>query len=138
MKPAIVGVLATLALHFAWEMLQAPAFVDFAGSVWAGTIRCFTAALGDVLLATGTYVVTVLLFRRAAWPVKHGWLFPAVTWIALSLVATIAFELFALSRGRWSYGPEMPVILGVGLLPILQWLIVPALSLLVVRRLAKT
>jgi hypothetical protein len=134
MRALVVAILATLGLHFAWEMLQAPAFIDFAGTTWDGTVRCFAAALGDLLLATGTYVVTALLFRRAAWPVRPGWVTPAVTWIALGVVATIAFERFALSRGRWSYGPDMPVIVGVGLLPLLQWLIVPALTLLAVQR----
>ena len=110
MKLMIVGIVATLTLHFAWEMLQAPAFADFAGSTWAGTVRCFTAALGDVLLASGAYVITALAFRRAAWPVRRGWILPAATWIALGIVATVAFEQWALSRGRWAYGPEMPLL----------------------------
>lgn len=132
----IVGIVATLALHFAWEMLQAPAFADFAGSTWAGTVRCFTAALGDVLLASGAYVITALAFRHRAWPVRRGWIAPAAIWIALGIFATVAFERWALSRGRWAYGPEMPLVLGIGLLPLLQWLIVPMLTLGLVRRLA--
>jgi hypothetical protein len=32
------GLLAAFALHFTWEMLQAPAFMDFAGSTWNGTL----------------------------------------------------------------------------------------------------
>jgi hypothetical protein len=133
MRLIAAGVLTTLALHFAWEMLQAPAFVDFAGSTWAGTVRCFIAALGDVLLASGAYVVTTLLFRRAAWPVQRSWLSPAVTWVAAGVLATVAFERLALARGQWSYGPEMPRIAGVGLFPLLQWLIVPALTLTIMR-----
>jgi hypothetical protein len=34
----ILGLVATLGLHFAWEMLQAPAFEPFAPTVWAGTV----------------------------------------------------------------------------------------------------
>ena len=129
----IVGIVATLALHFAWEMLQAPAFADFAGSTWAGTVRCFTAALGDVLLASGAYAVTALAFRRAAWPVRPGWILPAATWIALGILATVAFERWALSRGRWAYGPEMPLVFGIGLLQFLQWMVIPALTLALLR-----
>lgn len=133
MRPASVGVLTTVILHFAWEMLQAPAFVDFAATTWEGTVRCFAAALGDVLLASGAYAVTALAFRRAAWPVQRGWLLPAATWIAVGVLATVAFERLALTRGQWSYGPEMPRIAGIGLLPLLQWLIVPSLTLTLVR-----
>lgn len=31
----MVAALTTLILHFAWEMLQAPAFAEFAGRTWA-------------------------------------------------------------------------------------------------------
>lgn len=137
MTLVIAGVLMTLMLHFTWEMLQAPAFVDFASSAWTGTLHCFVAALGDVILAAGAYLVTALAFQRPAWPVRPGWVLPSATWIAVGMIATIAFERWALARGRWAYGPEMPVIAGIGLLPLLQWLIVPALTLVVTRRLAR-
>ena len=75
--PVTVGLLVTLALHFAWEMLQAPAFVDFADTAWDGTVRCFLASLGDLLLASGAYAVTALIFWRPAWPVRPGWILPA-------------------------------------------------------------
>lgn len=133
MKFMIVGILATLVLHFAWEMLQAPAFADFAESTWAGTVRCFTAALGDVVLASSAYAITALAFRREAWPVRRGWILPAAIWIALGIVATVAFERLALSRGRWAYGPEMPLLFGIGVLPLLQWIVVPALTLVLLR-----
>jgi hypothetical protein len=136
MKLITVGIVATLVLHFAWEMLQAPAFEDFAESTWEGTLRCFTAALGDVLLASGAYIIAALAFRHVAWPVRRGWIAPAAVWIALGIFATVVFERWALSRGRWAYGPEMPLVLGIGLLPLLQWLIVPMLTLVLVRRLA--
>lgn len=61
----IVGILVTLVPDFAWEMLQASGFADFAGSIWEATVRCFTAALGDVRLASGAYAVTALLFHSA-------------------------------------------------------------------------
>jgi hypothetical protein len=133
MRVVAVAILATVALHFAWEMLQAAAFIDFAGSTWEGTVRCFIAALGDLLLASGAYVVTAVAFRRPAWPLQREWLLPAATWIAVGVLATIGFERWALAEGRWSYGPEMPLIVGIGLLPLLQWLVVPALTLTGVR-----
>lgn len=52
MHVLIVGLAATLALHVAWEMLQAPTFMDFAGTLWQGTVRCLVASLGDVLIAS--------------------------------------------------------------------------------------
>jgi hypothetical protein len=133
MHVVTLGLLATLTLHFAWEMLQAPAFMDFAGTIWDGTVRCFVASLGDLLLASGTYAVTALVFWRVAWPFQPRWVLPAATWITLGVLATVAFERWALATGRWAYGPDMPLVFGVGLLPILQWIIVPALTLAIIR-----
>lgn len=129
----VTGIVVTLTLHFVWEMLQAQAFVDFAVSTWKGTVRCFGASLGDLLLATGAYVVTALLFRRLDWPIRRHWVLPAATWIGLGELATIAFERWAVARGRWAYGPEMPLVFGIGLLPLVQWIVVPALTLAIVR-----
>ena len=94
MSLVIVGIVVTLTLHFGWEMLQAPAFVDFAGSTWEGTVRCFVASLGDVLLASSAYVVTPLAFRRLRWPIGPDWILPAATWIAFGVLAAITFELW--------------------------------------------
>lgn len=136
MKLAIAGLLGTLGLHFAWEMLQAPAFEQFASTAWDGTVRCFVAALGDVVIAGMAYVATALVLRRAWWPLERAWIGPAAVWVALGLVATVAFELWALEQGRWVYGPAMPLLFGIGLLPLLQWVIVPVLTLVLIRYLA--
>lgn len=135
---AVIAIFVTLGLHFTWEMLQAPMFAPFAGSVWTGTIRCFQAALGDLLLASGAYVVTAFVFRRPMWLVQgERWLTPAATWIAVGLLGTVVFERWAIESGRWRYGSDMPTLLGIGLLPLLQWLIVPALTVIAVRSFAR-
>jgi hypothetical protein len=133
MHVVIVGLLLTLTLHFAWEMLQAPAFMDFAASTWDGTVRCFAASVGDVLLTSGAYAVTALVFWQIAWPLQPRWVLPAAMWITLGVLATITFERWALATERWAYGPAMPLVFGVGLLPLLQWVIVPALTLVIIR-----
>jgi hypothetical protein len=131
---ALIATGATLILHFAWEMLQSPVFVSFAGSAWAGTIRCLAAAVGDLLLAAGAYAVTAVVFRRPSWLLRaERWTVPAATWIALGVITTIVLEQWAIDTGRWRYGPDMPILFGVGLLPVLQWIIVPTLTLIVVR-----
>jgi len=114
-------------------MLQAPAFQAFAPTIWAGTVRCLVAALGDVVIASLAYVATALVVRRTRWPLQQGWAWAAALWLAIGLGITVLFELWALERGRWAYGPAMPLLFGVGLLPLLQWLIVPLLTLALVR-----
>lgn len=136
MTLVVSGILLTLILHFGWEMLQHPAFMPFADSTWAETVRCFRAALGDVVIASGAYAATALAFRRPAWPILPRWIAPATTWIVLGEIVTIAVERWALRLGRWEYGEGMPLVFGIGLLPLLQWLVVPVLTLVVLHQLA--
>lgn len=133
MSLLVRGLGTTLGLHFAWEMLQAPAFEAFAPTVWAGTVRCFVAALGDVVIAGVAYVATALVVRRAGWPLQQGWVWATALWLAFGLGITVVFELWALERGRWVYGPAMPLLFGIGLWPLLQWVAVPLLTLALVR-----
>lgn len=130
----LIAAMATLALHYAWEMLQAPWFEEFAGvPLIEHALPCLWSAFGDLGIAAGAYVVTAVLFRRIRWPFEPQWLWPSVVWMILCLVATVAFENWALSVGRWHYTDAMPTIAGIGLAPLLQWIIVPAATLAIVR-----
>ena len=133
MNVVIAGMVVTLTLHFVGRCCRRPHSWILRKAPGKGTLRCFAASVGDLLLATGVYVVTALLFRRLAWPIRRNWVLPAATWIGLGELATIAFERWAVARGRWTYEPEMPLVFGIGLLPLLQWVVVPALTLTIVR-----
>lgn len=123
-----------MALHFAWEMAQARLFTNFAGmSWWQHAPRCLFAALGDVTLSGLAWTCTALLFGWR-WPFEGRLTSPALLWIAVGEVATIALERWALAAGRWTYAPHMPIVFGVGLSPLLQWVIVPVLTLALARR----
>lgn len=63
-----------------------------------------------------------------------------VAFSALGLGATIILELQSIGTGRWVYGDSMPrlPLLGVGLLPVLQWTLLPPASVVAVRRLVGT
>ena len=45
----------------------------------------------------------------------------------------IAYEVFALSNAIWRYDEKMPTLFGIGLLPLLQWLLLPVVELWVFR-----
>ena len=57
--------------------------------------------------------------------------------VGLGILITIVFEFLAAKVwGRWSYSEMMPVIplLKVGLLPLLQWVVLPPLAIWFVHR----
>lgn len=57
--------------------------------------------------------------------------------VAGGLLTTLVVEVLSTQVwNRWAYAPTMPIIpgTGVGLAPVLQWLIVPSVALLLVGR----
>lgn len=127
--------LTTSALHFVWEMGQGGRFASMAPlSFWRATLLCARATVGDVVITTVAFAVAVATARRLHWPTERGQsLLPAVVFIASGLAVTVAYELHALAVGRWSYAETMPTIAGIGVLPILQWLMIPIAELAVFR-----
>lgn len=125
------ALLLTLFAHFAWELAQACFFANLSGMPFLRhALTCFQASLGDVTIAAlaygASYGATALLFRRPLWALRPNWLLPAALWVAIGLGITVLIERWAIDTGRWVYGPSMPVVFGIGLAPLLQWMIVPA------------
>jgi hypothetical protein len=117
--------------HFFWEALQLPLY-----TLWrTGTPREIAFALihctgGDILITTVTLAAAAALTRLFGWR-AFGWRM-VFTAIALGAAYTIFSEWLNVEiRRTWSYTAAMPLlpVLGTGLTPLLQWLIVPTLAL---------
>jgi hypothetical protein len=138
--PAALG--TTFVLHYAWEVAQAPLYHQCgcgdAASVSERLPRCLQAAGGDVVLASAAYVPVGLAFQDAAWPASREWWRPAALWLLTGLGATALAERLALGRGWWAYAPTHPTVLGIGLMPLLQWTLIPLLTLAVLKAGART
>src|SRR5438128_10093250 len=127
MKRWIAFLLLVVALNFAWEMVQAKWFVTMHGlALLPATLLCFRAALGDLVITAIAFALAALVARSATWPAERLVVMPAAVFVAVSIAITVAFEVFALSTGRWRYAETMPTLFGIGVLPLLQWLLLPA------------
>src|SRR5712691_292703 len=123
--------LLVLALNFAWEMMQAKWFASMDGlPPIRATLLCFRAALGDLVVAAIGFAIAALVARAVTWPTRRRVLVPAIVFVAVGLAISIGFEVFALSAARWSYDDTMPTVFGIGLLPLLQWLVLPIAEML--------
>lgn len=124
-----------LFLHFAWENWQITFYegmaeVPHGEAVWV----CTKAAFGDANIATLAYVVAARAARSWRWlnsPSKRVLGLYLLTGISV----TVVFEFMAAEVwGRWNYSTRMPVLpLGTGALPLLQWVLIPLLSLATVK-----
>ena len=125
----IAVILVTFALHFAWEMAQGNLFRQMQSMpFWRATAWCARATAGDL-------VITTIAFSAAAmsgglhWPLIRRRLSPALIFLTVGILITIGYEIYAVSTGRWAYDEQMPQILGIGLSPLLQWIVIPLLEI---------
>lgn len=123
----------TFAMHFVWEMSQAKWFASMAAlPFWTATYLCFRAAVGDLVITAIAFALAAAAARRVSWPLQRG-VVPIAVFLAIGLIITIAFEVFALRTGRWTYAVEMPTLFGIGVLPLLQWSVIPPLEVVFFR-----
>ena len=132
-------VVFALLLNFPWETLQAPLFVGMGEAPYFEAIRgCLRATMGDaVIMLLAYWIVSVALGNRR-------WLLAPraahlIWFIALGVLITAVIEWLATRGhwiGSWTYSAGMPVVpgVGIGLSPLLQWVIVPLLVVWFVRR----
>lgn len=133
-----IALLVTLLGHYVWEIGHAQFFADHAGAPLSSyALHCFVASIGDVVIAFVAFGVAALAFGRAGWPLEKRPVGAAALWLAVGLAITVGFELYATATGRWAYAPSMPTLLGIGLLPLLQWIVVPTATLLLIRWLTR-
>jgi YHS domain-containing protein len=112
-----------------WEAAQSPLYADRGGSVRYLVWSRLHCALGDILILLGCFWIVALFWRGRGW-IAAGRLAPRLVFVALGLAYTAASELLHTRLFlSWAYAPEMPRIFGVGLAPILQWLIIPSVLL---------
>ena len=119
--------------NFVWEMAQARFYSSMKGlPFWSASWLCTRAAAADVALLALWFVIAALVARDAAWPL-HPTSKAIATFFALCLLSTAAIEHWAIATRRWRYSSDMPMIFGVGALPLLQWVVIPVLSVLAFR-----
>lgn len=123
-------------LFAAWEIAQLPLY-----TIWRE--RSFAQNIAAALHCTlGDAVIAFLAFLAALWMASllgsrpRPWTVGTIA-VAGGLLTTLVVEVLSTQVwNRWAYAPAMPIIPGtsVGLAPVLQWLVVPAVALLLVGR----
>ena len=117
-------------LNFVWEMWQMPFFIfDAQDSYLRMNIMCTQASIGDGMITIIAYLITSKVFDNSKW--YHEWKTKyIIIYLCVGVLLTVVLELYnTMILGRWSYAGIMPLlpIIKIGLVPILQWLIVPIL-----------
>lgn len=122
---------AMAAGNLVWEVGHVPFY-----SLWVDGTRSEIAyavlhcTVGDVIIAAVCLFLSLTLVGRGTWPVKRFGAVAAAT-ILLGLSYTVFSEwLNTEVWANWTYRDAMPrlPVLGTGLTPVLQWIVVPAVA----------
>ena len=136
--PALRRYFACILLgNLLWEVAHLPLY-----TLWTTATRAQQAfaivhcTVGDLLIAAFALLFALLTAGNARWPAER---FTRVAFVTLG--AGVAYTIFSewlnlVVRQSWAYSEAMPVVplIGVGLSPLLQWLVIPGVAMLVVRR----
>jgi hypothetical protein len=132
MRRWLVFASLTLILHFAWEVSQATWYASMHGlPFWRATLLCARAAMGDLVIAAIAFAVAAAVAKSMTWPIRSP--LATIVFVVVGLTIVVAYEVFAISTGRWRYDATMPTIFGIGLLPVLQWLLLPLVEVFAFR-----
>lgn len=133
---------ASFVLHLLWENLHGPLYLvgPSPPDVWR---LLFATATGDMIFMLVIYLALVSMHHDWVWVSKRESYTHVGTWmitIVFGALLGVSFELWAVHIDhRWTYAEAMPIIpiLGIGLSPVLQMIVVPILVLLLCGKLAR-
>ena len=123
-------------LHLLWEISHVGLYTiwqeaDALNIAWS----LFHCTLGDVVIAVAGFWLAAVVLWRANWPLSRPWAGSVIV-----VISTVAFttwsEWYNVYRvNAWGYAPSMPLIFGIGLTPLMQWLILPPVIVIAYRAL---
>lgn len=127
-----------VALHALWELGQLPGYaLWYEPDRWTVVRYVLHCTLGDAFIAATTYLVTAGMLRRMDWPASTPWRGGLITVTAGVAYTAISEWINVYVIIRWAYTQTMPLVFGLGLAPLLQWVVVPALTLTILRKLSR-
>lgn len=120
-----------IAFNLVWELVQLPFYtiwtVGSSSQVAYAVLHC---TAGDVIIGIGVTIFSTLLVNRylhcnAKWPFVMCFILGAIAYTVFSEWLNVHV------LKTWAYSRDMPRFppLGTGLTPVLQWMIVPILTL---------
>lgn len=126
-----------LALSLVWEFAHSALYVDHGRGVRHVLWTRLHCSFGDVLILLSAFWATAAVYRSWRWPESHDSA-AATLFVGLGFGYTVWSEWFNTTvRQAWNYDPAMPQILGLGVSPLLQWLVVPSLLIFIMQSWAR-
>ena len=118
--------------NFLWEMAQSSLYVampPFPERVW----HCFIASLGDGVMVLLIWLAGWAMFRAKDW-VRRADARAYLLIVGGGLLLAVVVGWLALQADRWRYGSQMPLVRGLGVVPLAQMALLPLVTLMLAAR----
>lgn len=109
------------ALNLIWEIGHRGLYQDYLNFIPAWLCLIFAVAIDTVLVA-----MIVWFSKQFKY---HHW-----AMIVSGLATAVFIEKLALSLDWWGYAADMPMVFGLGISPILQMALLPALTVFIIKK----
>ncbi|GAB4511549.1 MAG: hypothetical protein RLO08_14905 [Parvibaculaceae bacterium] len=123
--------------NLVWETLQLPLYTIWTdgtpGEIAFAVAHC---TAGDLLIALASLAAGLVVAGNQFWPSRRFWEVAAIA-VVLGVGYTVFSEwLNLVVRKSWAYSDLMPVVpvIGTGLSPLMQWIVIPMCGFLFARR----
>ena len=139
LKMILAWAVLSFFLNLAWEIAQLPLYtIPSAQSTPQIAYAVAHCTAGDVAIAVVSFLIAAIALGDANWPVSRPWRGGAI-----AILSGVSYTAFAewynvYQAGYWAYSSSMPLVFGIGLSPLLQWILIPAATLQIVRNWAGT
>lgn len=134
-------------------MGQSPLYVGMVQRPWYDATRlCTVASVGDVAITLVAYAIVAALFKDRFWafPLRSSRsqssqsryrsvnVRQIALYLVIGIIITAIAEFINISvLHRWAYAPGMSQILGLGVAPLAQWVVVPVLIVWLAQRIER-
>ncbi len=112
-----------------WEILQLPLYTIWAHENYQEIVYAVLhCTAGDAMIGTFCIVLSLLFVGTENWP------YGRFREVAISTILIgVGYTVFSEWRNTtvthsWAYTSAMPTILGIGLAPVAQWIVIPSLA----------
>ncbi|MGK7390850.1 MAG: hypothetical protein ACNS60_10875 [Candidatus Cyclobacteriaceae bacterium M2_1C_046] len=114
-------------LNLVWEIAQGPLYSGYVYDLNHISF-CALASVADMLMVLLLYFAFSLFYKDPYWPGRVT-IRNVIGLVLIGGIGAILGELRHLAAGSWSYSDAMPLLpyVEVGLSPVLQFMILPAL-----------
>lgn len=121
-------------LNLGWEIAQLPLYtIPSAQTTRQVAYAVAHCTAGDVAIAVVSFLIAAIALRDANWLQSRPWRGGAI-----AIFFGVAYAVYAewynvYQAGYWAYSAGMPLVFGIGLSPLLQWAMVPAVTITIIR-----